>query len=346
MPLTTTKEQISEFAPKAKKAYVDALMANLEVLEDAGILENKFRLCHFFAQVGEETAGLSAFRENLKHSPASARKAWPSRFARKGDAELRELIRDQVRFADAVYGGRLGNRKGTSDAYDFRGGGWHQITGRANVESLCKDLGIPVTADVLDDPVITLRMACRYWEKNGCNAWADKNDVLKVSKIINTGSATSAVKVVGLEHRKEWLARAMAVWGDAEPLAQVADVKAADLDSRTIRDATVMKVTGGATAVGSVAKALHEINAPAAPPVPAINLPEVADKITALDRVLDGVSEVSKFAVTNYWIAGLVIGAVVWWYGRRSVRRYLEDVRTGRHEPIFKVTKKIAEAIG
>ena len=344
--LIITRDQIAESAPKAKKAYVDALLANLDVLEDAGILENKFRLCHWFAQVGEETAGLSKFREDLRHSPASARKAWPSRFKHKGDGELRDLIRDQVRFADAVYGGRMGNKKGTSDAYDYRGGGWLMNTGRASVEKMCADIGIPISANVLDDPVITLRMACRYWEKNGCNAWADKNDVLKVSKIINTGSATSAVKVVGLEHRKEWLARAMAVWGDAEPLAQVADVKAADLDSRTIRDATVMKVTGGATAVGSVAKALHEINAPAAPAVPAINLPEVAEKITALDHVLDGVSEVSKFAVTNYWIAGLVIGALLWWYGRRIVGWYLEDIRTGKRKPVFKVTKVIAEAMG
>lgn len=44
------------------------------------------------------------------------------------------------RYWDDAYGGKLGNRRGTSDAADFRGRGYVQLTGRVNYEKMTAEL--------------------------------------------------------------------------------------------------------------------------------------------------------------------------------------------------------------
>jgi len=209
-----TREDIKRFAPKAKPAYVDALMAGMETLRDAGILDSAYRIAHFMAQVGHETGGFTIIRESMAYKPQRLREVWPSRFRNKPTAELKALCADPVKLADAVYGGRMGNRKGTSDGYDFRGAGFLQTTGRAAVELYARKLGIEVGPHILDDLGILLKFACLEWKESQCCTWADENDIVKVSKAINTGSATSNVRPVNLDDRKEWFARAWSIWGE------------------------------------------------------------------------------------------------------------------------------------
>lgn len=211
--LTVTREDMKKFAPKAKAVYVDTLLDNLHVLRDAGILESSLRVAHFFGQCGSETGGFVVLRESLAYRPTRLRQVWPSRFRDKSDAYLADLCADQVKLADVVYGGRMGNRPGTSDGFDYRGGLWLQTTGREAVEKYCRKLGVTPSPDSLDDPALTLRFACAEWVESGCNQWADENDLTKVSKAINTGSATSNVKPVGMADRQAWFAKAWSVWG-------------------------------------------------------------------------------------------------------------------------------------
>lgn len=63
------------------------------------------------------------------------------------DAVLSELKKDNVKFFDLIYGGKLGNRKYTSDAWDYRGWGFNQITGRDNFERLGVDITLLKDAD-------------------------------------------------------------------------------------------------------------------------------------------------------------------------------------------------------
>lgn len=341
MTLTITASELKRFAPKAKAVYVDTLLANLNVLEDAGILENNFRLAHFFAQVGAETDGMTILRESMAYrTPARLRAVWPSRFGKKSDAFLLELIADPVKLADSVYGGRMGNRKGTSDGYDYRGGMWLQTTGRGAVAKYCAKLGAEPLPSSLDDPVLTLQMACLEWEESGCNAWADQNDILKVSKAINTGSATSNIMPVGLPDRKHWLAQALKVWGQARHLAEVADVQPDKLESRTIAAGGLLRKAGATVAAAAVGKGANDVSVPVPTP-PAIDLPlsDIASQLTLTQKVMEGLGAVAKFATSNYWIAGLVIGAILWFYGGRIINWYLEDIRTGKRKPVVKGSK-------
>jgi predicted chitinase len=209
-----TRADLKRFSPKAKPEYIDALMGGMENLREAGILESEYRLCHFLAQVGHETGGFTIIRESMKYSPKRMREVWPARFRSKSEAELKRLAADPVKLGDAVYGGRMGNRKGGSDGYDYRGGGFIQTTGKYAVEKYARALGIEPQAGLLDDLNVCLKFAALEWKDSQCNVWADENDLTKVCKAINTGSATSNIKPVGMADRQRWFAKAWSIWGD------------------------------------------------------------------------------------------------------------------------------------
>jgi len=220
MEIEITEADLRRFAPRARPEYIAALVGGMDALREAGILDNEYRVCHFLAQVGHETDGFTIVRESLNYRTAKRlREVWPSRFRNKSDAELAGLINNGVALGDAVYGGRMGNNK-AGDGYAYRGGGFLQTTGKEAVSKYAAALGIKPSPALLDDIPTTLRFACLEWQLSGCCAYADDNDLVKVSKAINTGSATSNVQPVGMSGRREWFDRAWRIWGE-RPVAAV-----------------------------------------------------------------------------------------------------------------------------
>jgi predicted chitinase len=225
-----TPVEWKKFAPGCPALYSNALFGNLQLLADAGILNNERRWCHFAATVYHETGNFREIRENLSYkTPSVLRRTWPSRFGKKSDSELAPLLGNPKVLAESVYGGRMGNRRGTSDAYDYRGGGWFNTTGREAVTEYCAKIGVPLSPDALDDPVLTLRFAVFEWTETKCNKWADENDTRKVAKAINTGSATSNIVPIGMADREAAFDRAWKVWGDAIHVDVVDDPPVADV---------------------------------------------------------------------------------------------------------------------
>lgn len=280
--IAITREAWKRFAPKCPPAYTTALFDNLHLLEEAGILENEHRWCHFAATVYHETGDFAEIREDLSYKTAKQlKKTWPSRFGSKTDDEIKPLLRNPKGLAEAVYGGRMGNRPGTTDAYDTRGGGWFNSTGYGIVCGYCEKIGVPYHPSVMDDPVITLRFAVLEWTETNCNQWADENDIRKVAKAINTGSATSNVAPVGLDLRKAAFARAWKIWGDfgeADAPVSAADVVAQVKDVAVKYGVPAVVGVGGAAHVGT--KSGSDTNpAPASNPAPAPSLPAPQAKL-------------------------------------------------------------------
>lgn len=214
-----TEAELRSFAPKMADFYRRALLDGKAHLAAAGILDNGKRFSHFMAQVGHETGGGTIVRESLNYSTVKRiKEVWPARSRKSTEAELKALVRNPVALGDWAYGGREGNRKGTTDGYDFRGGGFLQTTHRNNVEAYCKKLGIEIRRDILDDPEVTLRFACAEWIESRCSTLADANDLLGISKAINTGSASSNIIPNGMDGREAWFKKAQKVWWDAEPV--------------------------------------------------------------------------------------------------------------------------------
>jgi putative chitinase len=209
-----TRDDIKKFAPKAKPEYVNALIDGLPHLQEAGILNSELRVAHFMAQCAAETGGFNVVRESLTYTTAERlRKVWPARFRNKTDAQLSHLLRNPVALGDAVYMNRMGNTM-PGDGYNYRGGGFLQTTGKSAVAKYCAVCGISISPDILDDIPTTLRFACVEWVESKCNDWADENSLVKVSRAINVGSASSSVAPVGMEEREQWFAKAWGIWGD------------------------------------------------------------------------------------------------------------------------------------
>jgi putative chitinase len=292
-----TAADLSRFAPNARPEYAAALLGGLDHLRSAGILETPLRLCHFMAQAAHETGGFTIVRENLNYATAKRlRTVWPVRFGDKSDADLAPLVKNPVALGDAVYTGRMGNDT-TGDGYAYRGGGFLQTTGKSAVADYARALGLSPSAALLDDLSVTLRFACLEWAESDCCEAADANDIVAVSKAINTGSATSGVKPVGMTDRQAWFAKAWAIWGEKGK----ADVPAGK--PMTVAE-TAIKVAAPVVAAAEVARQA----APVVAPVP-----------QALTDTLLNLSSWQAFGtstqvlLTKQMLPPLAVAALVYW---------------------------------
>jgi len=312
--ITLTREAWKKFAPGCPANYTEALFGNLELLTEHGILETELRWCHFSGgTVYAETGGFRDIRENLNYTTLGAlRKAWPSRFGHMPDSQAKTYLRNPRRLASKVYNGRMGNRPGSSDGYDFRGGGWIQTTGRSAVEAYAKKLGIEAGSSTLDDPVMTLQFAVLEWTEKNCNALADQNDLVKIAKAINVGSADSNVIPNGLDNRREGFARAWKLWGEYD--ADAAKVAAKPTSKKAIGAIT----TGVATAVSLVSQTVPTaIEAVSSDPIGTAEkvvstgqrVQAVAEQGGSLARVLTSVASAETLTLGGLAVLG---GSLFW----------------------------------
>ena len=106
-----------------------------------------------------------------------------------------------------AYEGRadLGNSR-PGDGKRFKGRGLIQLTGRFNYkkygEARDKDYTTEANARLLaTDPDTAVDVSCWFWVENGLNKFADRDDIMAVTRVINGGYN-------GLEERKAKLVRA------------------------------------------------------------------------------------------------------------------------------------------
>lgn len=170
-----------------------------------GITTN-LRLSHFIGQLTAES-NLKPIEENLRYSRKRILEVFKKYFPNPGDAVFAEFNPQYL--ANRVYANRMGNGNANSgDGYRFRGRGFIQLTGRNNYTALTKwaqNNGLNV--DYVKNPDLLLREADSligalwFWTANNINQYADKDDVLRVSRMINIGNANSGTPH-GYENRK------------------------------------------------------------------------------------------------------------------------------------------------
>lgn len=182
-------------------------------------INTPLRLAHFFAQADHESS-LKAKSENLNYSVAGLTKTFRS--SRISYTQAYDFGRseshsaNQQAIANIVYGGawgkkNLGNTE-IGDGWEYRGRGIFQITGRSNYQQLtnfAKSKGLSV--DYVENPDLLLNesdsliAAIWYWNSRGLSNFADIDDILSISKVINLGSIKSKGIPKGLADRKDKL---------------------------------------------------------------------------------------------------------------------------------------------
>jgi putative chitinase len=169
------------------------------VFEKYGI-SSPLLVAHVMAQGSLECGAGHEVAENLSYTAQRMRQVWPSRFPTLGSAE--PYAHNPKALADKVYNGRMGNRPGTDDGYNFRGLGFSQTTGRDEYERLGKLTGLDLVnhPELLIDPAHFLECGVANFILCGCLPFAKADDVVNVTKHLNGGTN-------GLADREAWLAK-------------------------------------------------------------------------------------------------------------------------------------------
>lgn len=149
---------------------------------------NPIECAHFFGQCDHETAGFTAFVENLNYSAEGLLRTFPKYFNEK-TAILN--ARKPQNIANIAYANRMGNGDPASgDGWKYRGRTPIHLTGKANYAEAAKHFGV----DFVSNPELTLEygfdIALWYFRKNRifalCKDLSDKS-ITAVTKRINGG---------------------------------------------------------------------------------------------------------------------------------------------------------------
>jgi putative chitinase len=203
-----TLEQLKKLLPK--NPYVDHWHHALEQLFPDYEINTANRIAAFIAQCSHESAGFTALKENLNYKAETLTKLWPKLFPAGIAKAYASMPNKQEAIANRAYGSRMGNGPEESgDGFKFCGRGLIQLTGRNNYQAFADSLEMDI--DDVPEYLATFegaaQSACWFWEENKLNQWADKSDILTLTKKINGGT-------IGLEDRIKHYEHAITVLGE------------------------------------------------------------------------------------------------------------------------------------
>jgi putative chitinase len=200
-----TKEQLKDMIPK--NPYVDQWYEAIsEILPEYEITTPQ-RVAAFLAQCAHESGGFVFLKENLNYKAASLRRVFPKYFP--DDAIAAQYAGKGEMIANRVYANRMGNGdEASGDGFRYCGRGLIQLTGKNNYTFFAGSLDIPVeeASEYLQTFEGAVQSACFFWEQNKLNQWADKGDILTLTKRINGGT-------IGLEDRIKHYEHALHIFG-------------------------------------------------------------------------------------------------------------------------------------
>ena len=200
-----TKEQLAEMLHG--NPYVDQWYDALSEILPEYEINTPQRVAAFIAQCAHESGGFRLLKENLNYKAASLRKVFPKYFPT--DELAAQYAGKPEMIANKVYGNRMGNGPEESgDGYRYCGRGLIQLTGKDNYTRYAQSLEISV--EEAQEHLTTfegcVQSAAWFWESNNLNQWADKGDILTLTKRINGGT-------IGLEDRIKHYNHALHVLG-------------------------------------------------------------------------------------------------------------------------------------
>ena len=203
-----TKEQLKQLLPK--NPYIDHWHNALAQLLPDYEINTAQRIAAFIAQCAHESGGFTALKENLNYKAATLRKIFPKYFPTDAmAAEYAAMPNKQEAIANLVYANRMGNGPPESgDGYKYCGRGLIQLTGKNNYVAFADSLEISPeeASEYLSTFEGAAQSACWFWETNNLNQWADKGDIVTLTKRINGGT-------IGLEDRIKHYEHALHVLG-------------------------------------------------------------------------------------------------------------------------------------
>lgn len=176
--LAVTVGRLARLAPVGKAEIMNNIALHFERLAAEAEVTTPLRVCHFLAQAAHESDRFRTLEE----------RGGPAQFAR--------------------YEGRadLGNSE-PGDGARYHGRGLFQLTGRTNYRRIGRMLNVDLESrpELALDPRISVQIAFAYWRDRKINAAADRDDIGRVTQLINGGAN-------GIADRRQLLTTAKGIW--------------------------------------------------------------------------------------------------------------------------------------
>lgn len=205
--MTPTVEHLKAAGVKDPDKWIGAVRQACERFQ---ITTDK-QVAAFIAQTAHESGGYTMLTENLNYRASTMAACWPTRFAVLGPDKkpIKEkganvpnnfalaLEKKPEPIANSVYSNRMGNGTIESgEGWKYRGRGLKQLTGKDNYTRCGTAIGMDLVnnPDLLCEPEAAALSAAWFWSANHLSDFADKDDILGMTKKINGGT-------IGLEDR-------------------------------------------------------------------------------------------------------------------------------------------------
>jgi putative chitinase len=184
-------------APGARADYLQAIREGGPLFEQHGITTPR-RMAHFLAQAMQETGSFTILRESMNYRAPRILAIFGEGIhsAKVTPAEAEALAHNERALAERVYG--LGNpRKARDlgntepgDGFRFRGNGVLQMTGRKahRLRGLANGLDFVNEPELATLPEHALKPALQEWTDGNLNEAADRDDIVKITRVINGGA--------------------------------------------------------------------------------------------------------------------------------------------------------------
>ena len=190
-----------------KNSYTQYWYNALQQLLPDYQIDTPQRLAAFLAQCAHESGNFVFIKENLNYKWQSLRKVFPKYFPNDQLAQQYEKRPEAI--ANRVYANRMGNGpEDSGDGWTFCGRGLIQVTGRDNYTWFAASLDITPeeASEYMETFEGAAQSACWFWETNNLNQWADRGDIVTLTKRINGGT-------IGLEDRQKHYQHALHIFG-------------------------------------------------------------------------------------------------------------------------------------
>jgi putative chitinase len=202
--MNLTLKQFAQIFPTTDINKLNLYLGPLARVLDKYEINTTLRIAAFFSQVGEESVFFTHTIENLNYSAAGLLATFHTHFT---TVEAAVYQHNPQMIANRVYANRLGNgNEASGDGWRYKGRGLIQITGKNNYTAFATDIGMDLsTVPVyLETPEGATMSAGWFWDKNDLNTFADKHDIVTLTRHVNGGTN-------GLSQRQEIFNRATGI---------------------------------------------------------------------------------------------------------------------------------------
>lgn len=227
-------------SPKANPEFVKASVNAGAIMAEFGITSPAAQ-AQIIGQMSHESGGFRLFEEGLSYSAARLTQVWPRRFPSLAEAE--PYARNPKELANKVYNGRMGNRPGTDDGWNYRGSGPLQHTGASEFARVERRTSLPVTTN--PSLLRSVQNADAMW-KAGCSYFVDRG-ALAAANAGNTAAVTLKVNggQIGIADRKIMVERAAHALSGVPIATEMTTREQADDAKRKAQTSTVAAPVGG-----------------------------------------------------------------------------------------------------